>query len=154
LLGAEHEEASEFRDDKLATLTTAQHVRRALAIARRFARPSREDYLVCARGYPLSRWRELRRHVVERAVTWGIWMGPEPAQVAVSEGYARSRRDLIVKLDSGFEALRRNPDAFDIDDDAADDNAKAIAEEARALGVELRTRKSNGAIKSDDVSVV
>ncbi|NVB80056.1 MAG: hypothetical protein HOV81_16805, partial [Kofleriaceae bacterium] len=154
ILGVEHPEASEFRDDKLSQLDTAQALRRALAISRRFARPSREDYLVCARGYPLSRWRELRRLVLESAVAWGIWMGPELAQIAVSEGLARSRRDLIVKLDAGFEVLRRNQDAYDIDGDAADDNLKAIAEEARALGVELRAHKSNGAIKSEESSVV
>jgi hypothetical protein len=156
LLGAEHAEASEFRDDKLTKLETAQHLRRAIAIARRFARPSREDYLVSARSYPLGRWRELRKQVLERAVAWGLWMGPELAQVAVSEGLARSRRDLIVKLDAAFEALRRNPDIYDLDDEAADDNSKAIAEEARALGVELRSRerKSNGAIKSEDEPMV
>jgi len=155
LLGVEHVEHQEFRDDKLAQLATAQHLRRAIAIARRFARPSREDYLVCTRGFPLTRWRELRRHVVESAVAWGIWMGPELAQVAVSEGLARSRRDLIVKLDAGFETLRANGNAFDIDADAADDNAKAIAEEAKALGVELRRKQTNGgAIKSEDVPTV
>ncbi len=155
LLGTEHAESSEFRDDKLAQLQTAQQLRRAIAIARRFVRPSREDYLICARGFPLARWRDLRHHVLESAVSWGIWMGPELAQVAVSEGMARSRRDLISKLDTGFEALRRHPTANDIDDDAADDNLKAIAEEAKALGVELR-RKTNGAstIKSEDVPVV
>jgi hypothetical protein len=153
LLGVEHAEATEFRDDKLALISTAQHLRRALSIARRFARPSREDYLVCARGYPLVRWRELRRNVLEAAVRWGLWMGPELAQIAVSEGLARSRRDLIMKLDQGFEVLRKDQAAFDIDADAADDNAKEIAEEARALGVELR-RKSNGAIKSEEHSMV
>jgi hypothetical protein len=80
-------------------------------------------------------------------------MGPELAQVAVSEGLARSRRDLIVKLDRGFEALRRHPTAFDIDEDAADDNAKALNEEARALGVELGKAR-NGTIASDEVSAV
>jgi hypothetical protein len=79
-------------------------------------------------------------------------MGPELAQVAVSEGLARSRRDLVTKLDRGFEALRRHPTAFDIDGDAAEDNAKALGEEARAMGVELHKR--NGAIASDEVSVV
>lgn len=153
LLGAQHAETGEFRDDKLAQLSTAQHLRRAIAIARRFARPSREDYLICSRGFPLQRWRDLRRHVLESAVAWGIWMGPELAQVAVSEGLARSRRDLIMKLDAGFDELRRNETAFDIDADAADDNAKAIAEEARALGVELRKR-NGAAIKSEDAVVV
>lgn len=154
LLGLQHPETTEFRDDKLAQLQTAQQLRRALAIARRFARPSREDYLVCARGFPLARWHELRRHVLESAVAWGIWMGPELAQVAVSEGLARSRRDLIVKLDAGFEVLRRHPTAFDLDADAADDNAKAIAEEAKALGVEARRAKNGAAIKSEDVPIV
>lgn len=154
LLGTEHPDAGEFRDDKLAQLDTAQHLRRAIAIARRFARPSREDYLVCTRGFPLPRWRELRRQVLQSAVAWGLWMGPELAQVAVSEGLARSRRDLVVRLDRGFEALRRHPTAFDIDADAADDNAKALAEEARALGVELRDGHNGRSIASDEVSQV
>lgn len=166
LLGTNHPDTSEFRDDKLAQLQTAQQLRRAIAMARRFARPSREDYLVCTRGFPLPRWRELRRHVLESAVAWGLWMGPELAQVAVSEGLARSRRDLIVKLDRGFEALKNNPAAFDIDEEAGDDNQKALAEEARALGVDLERRsrpsqpmpKLNGlngkTIASDEVSQV
>jgi len=152
LLGGEHAETGEFRDDKMLQLATAQHVRRAIAMTRRFARPSREDYLVCVRGFPLQRWRDQRRGVLEAAVAMGIWMGPELAQVAVSEGLARSRRDLVVKLDLAFEALRAQP-AYDIDDDAAADNLKALAEEARTLGVELH-RKSNGAIKSEDEPMV
>ena len=160
VLGAQHAEAGEFRDDKLAQLQTAQQLRRAIAIARRFARPSREDYLVCTRGFPLQRWRDLRRHVLESAVAWGIWMGPELAQVAVSEGLARSRRDLVGKLDAAFDALRAHPTAYDIDADAAADNAKALAEEARALGVDLKHRGNgtNGhgirAIASEDAPVV
>jgi hypothetical protein len=154
LLGLEHAEHAEFRDDRLAQLGTAQAVRRALAMARRFVRPSREDYLVCVRGFPLTRWRELRRHVLESAVAWGLWMGPELAQIAVSEGLARSRRDLVVKLEAGFETLRHQPRAFDIDADAAEDNQKALADEAHAQGVELRRKPANGAIKSEDVPVV
>ncbi len=152
LLGIDHPDTPEFRDDKLAQLETAQHLRRAVAMARRYARPSREDYLVCTRGFPLPRWRELRRHVLDSAVAWGVWMGPELAQVAVSEGLARSRRDLIVKLDQGFELLRRNETAFDIDSDAAEDNQKALSDEARALGVELK--KKNGPILSDELPAV
>ncbi len=153
LLGLEQPDAAEFRDDKLAQLETAQQLRRALAIVRKFARPSREDYLVCLRGFPLPRWRELRHRALEVAVGWGLWMGAELAQIAVSEGLARSRRDLVARLDRGFETLRRHPTAFDLDGDAAEDNAKAIAEEARALGVELH-KVRNGAIASDEVSTV
>lgn len=137
VLGVDQPDFAEFRDDKLAQIETAQQLRRAIAMARRFARPSREDYLVCTRGFPLPRWRELRKQVVESAVRWGLWMGPELAQVAVSEGLARSRRDLVVRLERGFEALQQHPTAFDIDPEAADDNAKALADEAKALGVDL-----------------
>lgn len=157
LLGVALPDHAEFRDDRLCQLETAQQLRRAIAMARRFARPAREDYLVCTRGFPLPRWRELRRQVLESAVAWGLWMGPELAQVAVSEGLARSRRDLVVRLDRGFEALRRHPTAFDIDDDAGEDNAKAIHAEARALGVELSRSAAGargGAIASDEVSSV
>ena len=152
VLGVDQPDAAEFRDDKLAQLNTAQHLRRAIAMARRFARPSREDYLVCTRGFPLPRWRELRRHVLESAVAWGLWMGPELAQVAVSEGLARSRRDLVQKLHRGFETLKRHPTAFDIDEEAAADNAKALADEAKALGVELVEHRpaTGGTIKTSE----
>jgi len=84
-----------------------------------------------------------------------VWMGPELAQIAVSEGFARSRRDLIIRLDRGFDKLRHDPDAFDIDAEATADNAAAIAEQARALGVALRATAANGAgaIASDAAPV-
>jgi hypothetical protein len=135
LLGTAHPEASEFRDDKLGQLGTANQVRRALAIARRFSRPSREDYLATVRGYPLIRWHARRREVLARAVEWGLWMGTDLAHTAVSEGLARSRKDLVARLEAAFEALVGDAVAGDLDPDAADDNRKALAEEARALGV-------------------
>ena len=145
-LGAQHPEATEFRDDKLGQLGTANQVRRALAIARRFTRPSREDYLVTVRGYALSRWQERRRQVLSRAVEWGLWMGPELAQAAVSEGMARSRKDLVARLETAFGALLADAAANDLDGDAAEDNRKALAEEAKALGV--GSGNGNGAART------
>lgn len=155
LLGAGHPERSELRADKLAQIGSARQLRRALAIARHFTWPASEDYLVCTRGFPLSRWHQLRRAAVARAVAWGLWMGPELAQIAVSEGFARSRRDLVLRLDRGFEQLRHDPRAFDIDAEATADNAAAIAEQARALGVAIRTTAPDGtgAIASDAAQV-
>ncbi|HTJ43980.1 MAG TPA: hypothetical protein VL463_17865, partial [Kofleriaceae bacterium] len=154
LLGLEHAESAEWKSDKLTTLDTTAHVRRAVAMARRFARPSREDYLVCVRGYPLDRWHAERRAVLARAVELGLWMGSDLAQVAVSEGLARSRKDLVQRLDIAFENVVSDVATNDLDADAADDNRKAIAEEARALGVTL-PRDSNGkrAIASGDEPV-
>ncbi len=133
--GARHSDAEHFQDQQLISVHTAARLRVALAMAQRFARPDGEDYLVCVRGFPLVRWRRLRRHVLEQAVTWGIWMGAELARVAVSEGLARSRRDLVHRLHDGFAALRLHPSACDLDAAALEENTRALAEEARALGV-------------------
>jgi hypothetical protein len=135
LTGAQHRNAEWFRDDQLVQIGTAEQLRAALAMTLRFTLPEGEDYLVCVRGFPLSRWRRLRRHVLERAVTWGIWMGSELAHVAISEGLARSRRDLLHRLADGFELLKRHPIAFDLDPAAIEGNAAALSAEAEALGV-------------------
>ena len=147
LFGTGHVEHGEFRDAKLTQLDTANHVRRALAIAARFSKPAREDYLVCVRGVPLSEWRAARRHVLRQAVEWGLWMGADLAQVAVSEGFAHSRRDLVMKMLAGFAELRQSgAHAFDLEDDVADDNLRALLDEAAQL------RTSNPAIEVVDVA--
>ena len=147
LFGTEHPEHGEFRDAKLTQLGTANQVRRAIAIAARFSKPTREDYLVCVRGVPLAEWRMARRIVLERAVQWGLWMGAELAQVAVSEGFAHSRRDLVTKMLAGFAQLRRSGEpAFDLDDDVAEDNQRALVDEAAQL------RTSSPAIEVVDVA--
>jgi hypothetical protein len=135
LAGAQHRNADWFRDDQLVQIGTAEQLRSALQMTQRFTLPDGEDYLVCVRGFPLSRWRRLRRHVLERAVTWGLWMGSELAHVAISEGLARSRRDLLHRLVEGFELLKRHPSAFDLDRQAVEVNAAALSVEAEALGV-------------------
>ena len=149
LLGLEHPEHNELRADKLESLATANQVRRALAMARRFIKPAREDYLVTVRGFPLARWRELRASVLVRAVAMGLWMGPELAQAAVSEGLARSRKDLVGKLEQGFASLLADAVANDLDPDAIEDNRKALAEEARTLGV-----AAGGVVASENEPVV
>ncbi|MEZ4402104.1 MAG: hypothetical protein R3B06_18905 [Kofleriaceae bacterium] len=135
LLGVDHPEHGEFRVDKVEHMATANQVRRALAVARRFSRPAREDYLVCVRGFPLPRWRELRRAVLARAIACGLWMGPELADLAVAEGLARDRKDLVAQLEAGFAAVLGDAAANDLDNDAIDDNRTALANEAAALGV-------------------
>lgn len=150
LLGVTHDEQGEFRVDKLETLGTANQVRRALSIARRFSKPSREDYLVTLRGFPLSRWHELRAGVLVRAVSMGLWMGPELAQAAVSEALARSRKDLVGKLEQGFAALLADAVANDLDPDAIEDNRKALADEAQALGLAA----PGGAVASEHEPIV
>jgi hypothetical protein len=144
LFGARHPEANEFRVEKLRSLQTVSAVRRAMAVAKRFAKPSREEYVVCTRGFSLAAWKELRKDLLRAAVAWGIWMGPELAQVAVAEGLARSRRDLIIKMDAGFTAAKRNAELFDIDGEAAADNSSALALEAAARGVSLKADEDSG----------
>ncbi|MGE0548209.1 MAG: HEAT repeat domain-containing protein [Kofleriaceae bacterium] len=151
LLGTQHRDAAELREDKASSLATAQQVRRALAMAKRFARPASEDYLIATRGFPIVRWRELRRRVLEASVAWGLWMGPELADIAVTEGFASSRHELVTRLQHGFAELREHPTAFDLDPDAAEDNASALAHE---LGEEQRNAVPRARPAVEDISGV
>ena len=135
LFGLQHPEHGELRIDKLDSLATANQVRRALAMARRFSRPVREDYLVTVRGFPLTRWTALRRAVLARAIACGLWMGPDLAQHAIALGLARSPADLWLRLDQGFAGLLADAAANDLDPDAIEDNRAALAQEATALGL-------------------
>jgi hypothetical protein len=134
--GLEHPERKELREDKLAELGTANQVRRALHIARRFTNPEREEYLLFLRGYPLPLWRKRRLAVVRRAVELGLWMGGPLAQIAVSEGLARSRKELVKALQSAFSRLCAGDPANDLDGDAIADNWAALRQEASALGLD------------------
>lgn len=128
--GVHHPEKSEFREDKLGDLSSAQTVRRALSIAERFSKSEREEYLFLLRGYPVGLWQEKRRDVLARAISLGIWMGKRLAPIAVEEGFAHSHADLIARLQSNFNALQNGALENDLDPDAASDNWTALQAEA------------------------
>lgn len=130
--GLDHPERREWREDKLDELSSAQNVRRALAIADRFTSPKREDYLFMLRGYPLELWQDKRRRVLARALELGIWVGARLAVVAVHEGLARNHKDLIEQLQKSFASLLAGSLANDLDPDAISDNWAALAAEARS----------------------
>lgn len=132
--GWRHSERSEFREDKLTDLSTAQTVRRALAIANRFSKPDRGEYLFNLRGYPLRLWTRQRRAVLARAVEFGIWMGQRLAPLAIREGLARSHDELIGLLQNNFTRFRATASpANDLDEDAASDNWAALNAQASSL---------------------
>jgi hypothetical protein len=133
--GWQHPERAVFRASSLAALGTPRQVQRALAMTRRFSSPEGEQYLVLTRGYPLEVWRRKRLRVLHRAVELGLWMGGALAQVAVSEGIARSRKQLIQTLCRHFAAL---PSAArqEMDAQALAESWEALQREAEALGLE------------------
>ncbi len=132
--GWRHEEHNEFREEKLQKLATPQDVRRALAMARRFSAPELESYLVLTRGYSLRQWQSQRRAVLERAVEIGLWVGNTLAQVAVSEGIARSRKDLVRKLMRAF-AHHVSDGKGGLDEDTVRDNWAVLEQESSSLGI-------------------
>lgn len=132
--GWRHEEHNEFREEKLQQLATPQDVRRALALARRFSVPERESYLVLTRGYSLRQWQAQRRAVLERAVEIGLWVGNTLAQVAVSEGIARSRKDLVRKLMRAF-AHHVGDGKTGLDEETVRDNWAVLERESSSLGI-------------------
>jgi hypothetical protein len=131
--GWAHPEHKEFRDDKLRNLSTPKRVRRALAIADRFTKPEREEYLLLTRGFPLRLWRRLRYEAVRAGIELGLWPGSRLAQVAVAEGMARSRRELVAKLKQSFQKTANAADT-DLDDEAIADNWADLEREAPEQG--------------------
>jgi HEAT repeat protein len=133
-LGAGTSHAAEFKESALDELATPGEVMRACALIRRFSQPTGEDWLLMTRSYPLQRWHEKRCAVVARAVELGVWPGPVGAQIAVGQGFARSRVELVTALQRNFVSALIRPGG-DLDDNAVRDNWRAIKSEARALGV-------------------
>lgn len=125
--------AADFDDAALDRLDGAAAVAQAARVVRRFSEPAAEDWLVLVRGYSMERWQARRRRAVERAVELGIWPGPVAAQIAVGEGMARSRKELVVRLQRSFANLVTGEHG--LDEAAVRGNWEALKIEAAALGL-------------------
>ena len=133
-LGLTHSYAGELDESVLEVMGGAPEVLRAVALVKRFSQPPAEDWLLLLRGYPVERWRSRSAHVVERAVQLGLWPGPAAAQIAVSEGLARSRKELVAILGRQFTHLLGQR-SHGLDAAAVRDNWDALTAEAAALGL-------------------
>lgn len=149
LLGQHHPFADELTIPPSPDPASAEKVRAALELVRRLGEPAAEDYLVCTRGWPLTSWRQLRREVMTAAIHWGLALGPELARVAVSEGLARSRRQLVELLLTTFEQRRQG--GLDLDGAAIAANRAALERESVGAGVGA---VRSAAIASDSDAVV
>jgi len=125
--------AADFDDAVLDRLDSPAAVHRAARLVRRFSEPPAEDWLVLVRGYSMERWQTRRRQVVERAVALGIWPGPVAAQMAVGEGMARSRKELVVRLQRSFASLVGGEHG--LDEATVRGNWESLKNEAAALGL-------------------
>lgn len=133
LLGLHHPFADELTVPAPPDPASAENVRVALEQVRRLGEPAAEDYLVCTRGWPLASWRQLRREVMAAAIHWGLALGPELSRVAVAEGLAPSRRQLVEQLLTTFEQRRQS--GLDLDGSASAANRAALEREAVGAGV-------------------
>lgn len=145
--GVHHPERKQFSEEALSVMESANEVRRALAVAERFSIPANEEYLLMIRSYPLGLWHARRREVVERAVELGLWPGGDLAQVAVSEGIARSRKDLIKRLHNCFGTMAF--ESHNLENTAIEDNWAALEAEAQRLGLSLERPGGEPVIHSD-----
>ena len=125
--------AADFDDGALDRLDGAAAVLRAARVVRRFSEPAAEDWLLLVRGESMERWHARRRAAVKRAVELGIWPGPVAAQIAVGEGMARSRKELVVSLQRSFANLVAGEHG--LDEPAVRGNWESLKGEAAALGL-------------------
>lgn len=132
-LGVSSPYAADFDDAALDRRDGAAAILQAARVVRRFSEPAAEDWLILVRGESMERWQARRRAVVERAVELGIWPGPVAAQIAVGEGMARSRKELVVRLQRSFATLVAGEHG--LDEASVRANWEALKGEAAALGL-------------------
>jgi hypothetical protein len=106
----------------------------ALEVVGFWSEPESEDYLLLVRGFPLPWWRALRGRVLERAVALGLALPSHLAQLAISQGLARSRKDLALRLTRNFAVAAPGSD---FDARAVQSNWRALVAECEALGLPL-----------------
>lgn len=111
---------------------------RALDLVRQCSVPDQEDWLIAVRGYPLDEWTEWRRRVIGRAVDHGFWLGTEAAQIAVREGLARSRKELIVTQQRAFAHLLESKPDHGLPAAFIPDNWAALKADAKSLGISAK----------------
>jgi hypothetical protein len=130
--------AASLAADSFGQVQTPAEILLALEVVAHWSSPQEERYLLCERALPAQWWRTCRRHVLERAVVTGLALPQVLADIAVGEGLARNRRDLVGRLLRGFTASCE----ADIVLEAAGktSNWRALAAEALAEGVTLGGR--------------
>ena len=137
--GRMHPERKEFREDVLVDLSKLSRVRWAIHVCRRFSTTEGQEYLFLTRGYPLRLWQSRRRSVIRRASELGLWMGNTLAGIAISEGIAGSRKELIERMARNFVDGLNAAGDHDIDEDTVRDNWAALTEELRVQGFDPGT---------------
>lgn len=133
--GARHPAARQYRAGGFDDLSTPARVWEALRVAGYFSEPARERDLVLVVGESLVRWQHRRSRIAMRAVELGLWPGGALAQLAIAEGAARSRKDLVQRLRRSFTALVAEAADSDLRDDIIEANWRLLREQAEALGL-------------------
>jgi hypothetical protein len=82
--------------------------------------------------------------VLARAIDLGIWVGARLAPIAIDEGLARSREDLIKRLKENFTRLQSDHEVNDLDPDAASDNWAALEVETSAARLDWQATGKTG----------
>ncbi len=133
-LGRRHQFARNFKDSILDNLQSAPDLQKALLLCETFSDAEHEEYLVATRSYPFDRWARRRLRVIGKALKAGLWMGPELAQIAVSEELAGSRKELVSQCQKNFSRFAAMDDC-ELDADSIAQNWEFLDREAQRLGI-------------------
>ncbi len=136
-----------FRRELFEQLDTPGQVREALQMVAHFSKPELEELLVLVWGEPLVDWNRQRGKVVLKAVECGLWPGPDLAQIAISAGAARSRKDLVQRLQTAFARVVER--GSDLEPRAVEANLLALQEVAAGVGATSNEPVVSGTIGGD-----
>jgi hypothetical protein len=124
----------DLREDSFVALPGAAATLLAAQIVTHWSEPDNEDYLLFQRSFPLDWWRRIRSRVATAAVEAGLALAPGLADLAVSEGMARSRRELTSRTLGAFVDLLVGG-KHDLSSDQVQKNWRALVAMCEETGV-------------------
>jgi hypothetical protein len=123
--------------ESFAVLSTPGATKSALAVVAYYGDPHHEDYLFLVHSFPIEAFRRIRKRVVEKAVEFGLALPAPLAQLALSEGLARSPKELAQKLAVAFGDVASGAKPNDLPPEGERENWRVLVAECEALGVVL-----------------
>jgi CpXC protein len=126
----------DLNEASFSSLPGASTTALALEVVAHWSEADSEDYLLFTRSFPLDWWRRVRSRAVTRAVELGLAVPGPLADLAVSEGMARSRKELTARTLQAFIELL-GAGQHDLEADKVQKNWRALVAACEETGVPL-----------------
>jgi hypothetical protein len=123
-----------FAEDSFSLVTGPAAARVAASVIEFWSDRENEDYLILVKSFPLPWWRRIRTRVLNAALEHGVLLPPRLQALALSQGLASSKRDLVARLLKAAAEVAEQRTS-DLDPDADAENWTSLLAECDLCGV-------------------